>query len=254
MTALARGWPLALIVSALIGEHVAAQPRLDGVTPYRATYALFKQDKRVGESTFTLTYDAASRQYTFESRSTFRGLLRLAAPRPVIERSEFVMTGDAIRPIAFAYEDGSRRGTRNIALKFDWDSGVMTIDRREAASEVPIEPATLDRGSARVALMRDLERGKRSGTHMLADPDVVRAYDYAIESTAEIETALGEMTAHKIRQQRDGSSRHTLIWAAPSLAFVMLRMEQHREDRDTIAFVIESIEWLGGRDTPDRDD
>ena len=254
MTVLARGWLLALIVSGLIGEHVAAQPRLDGLTPYRATYALFEQDKRVGQSSFTLSYDSASRRYTFESRSRFRGLLRLAVPQPVVERSEFVMTGDAIRPIAFAYEDGTRQGKRNIALSFDWDSRMMTVSRREGVSKVPIEPATLDRGSVRVALMRDLERGQRTGTHILADPDVVRAYDYAIESTEEIVTALGEITAHKIRQQRDGSSRHTLIWAAPNLDFVMLRMEQHREDRDTIAFVIESIEWLGGGDTPDRGD
>ncbi len=82
------------------------------------------------------------------------------------------------------------------------------------------------------------------GTHVLADPDVVRTYDYVIESTESIDSALGEVTTHRIRQQRDGSSRHTLIWMAPSINFVTLRMEQHRDDRDTIAFEIESIEWL----------
>lgn len=254
MTTLVRSWPFALIVSGLLGEHVAAQPRIDGVTPYRATYAIFEQDKRVGESIFTLSYDAASRRYTFESQSGFRGWLKLAAPRPVVERSEFVMTGGAIRPMVFAYEDGTRRGRRNIALNFDWDSRVMTIDGREGVSEVPIESATLDRGSVRVALMRDLARGKHTGTHVLADPDVIRAYDYVVESTEEIVTALGEITAQKIRQQRDGSSRHTLIWAAPRLNFVILRMEQHREGRDTIAFEIESIEWLGDGETPDVSD
>ncbi len=244
MTARVRCWAVLLIVIGLGSENAPAQSPSDGITPYRATYSLFEGDKRVGQSIFTLSYDATSQQYTFESRSRFRGLLRLAAPRPVVERSEFVIADGAIRPMTFVYEDGTRRGRRNIALTFDWNAHRMTIESRENLSDEPIEPATLDRGSVRVALLRDVARGARAGTHALADPDVVRAYDYVVESTQVIETALGETTAHRVRQQRNGSSRHTLIWMAPSLSFVTLRMEQHREDRDAIAFVIESLEWL----------
>ncbi len=244
MTARVRSLTLVLLATAFVGGPVGAQPRIDGIALYRATYSLLDDDKRVGESIFTLSYDAPSQQYTFASESRFRGLLRLAAPRPVIERSEFVVTDGEIRPLAFAYADGTRRGRRDFVLRFDWDAGSMTIERREDLSVVPIEPATLDRASVRVALMRDLANGDHTGNHILADPDVVRTYDYVVESTEEIETAIGRVTAHRVHQQRDGSSRYTLIWMAPSLSFVPLRMEQHREDRDTVAFVIESIEWL----------
>ena len=91
----------------------------------------------------------------------------------------------------------------------------MTVERGEDVHDETIGPATLDRASVRVALARDVANGRPTGTHVLADPDVIRAYDYVIESTEEIETALGEVTAHRIRQRRDGSSRHTLTWLAP---------------------------------------
>ena len=244
MTTHVRRCAVLLIAAGLTGGQSLAQPHTDGIATHRATYALFDGDKRVGESVFVLTHDGASDRYTFESQSRFRGLLRLAAPRPVVERSEFVITDSTIRPIAFTYEDGSRRGRRNIALTFDWHAGTMTVEQQDEINDVAIEPGTLDRGSVRVALMRDLARGNRTGTHVLVDPDVIRPYHYVVESTEEIETGLGSVRSHRVRQQRDGSSRHTLIWLAPSLAFVILRLEQHREDRDAITFVIESVELL----------
>lgn len=244
MTRRARIWPFVLVAAGLASGKVATQPQPDNLDPYRATYTLLEGNKRVGESVFTLSYDATSQRYVFESRSRFRGLLRLAAPRPVVDRSEFVVTSDSVRPITFSYEDGTRRGRRNLALRFDWSRGMMIVQHGDNLHEEAIGPATLDRSSVRVALMREVANGHRAGTHVLADPDVIRAYDYVVEATEELETTLGVVTAHRIRQQRDGSSRHTLTWLAPSMNFVMLRMEQHREDRDAVAFVIESIEWL----------
>lgn len=253
MTAFLRRWPLLLFVAGLTSENIAAQPRTDGLTPYRATYGIFEGDKRIGQSVQTLSYDSASRRYAFDSESRFRGLLRIAAPRPVVEHSEFFIANDGIQPIAFRYADGTRGGKRNFSLSFDWSALTMTVEQRENMSEVSVEPTTIDRGSVRVALMRELARGRRSGSHVLAEPDVIRTYDYTIESTEAIETALGPVTAHRIRQERDGSSRHTLIWMAPSLGFVTLRMEQHRDDRDVIAFVVESIDWPG-EDAPGSPD
>ena len=254
MTVHVCNWALAFVVAALFAVPVSAQPQADGIVPYRATYEIFEGNKRVGRSTVTLSYDVASAQYRFESRSRFRGLLRLAAPRPVVERSDFVVAGGAIRPIMAAYEDGTRRGRRNITLKFDWSADVLAIEQRDGPGMIPLEPGTLDRGSVRVALMRDLARGYGSGIHVLADPDVIRAYSYAVESTQTIETAIGEIRAHRILQRRDGSSRHTLFWLAPNLNFLSLRMEQHRQDRDAIAFVIESVEWLEDGDFSARND
>jgi len=247
-----RGWSPILLAAALVTGPLAAQPQSDGVVPFRATYEILEGNKRIGRSTFTLSYDSATAQYQFESRSRFRGLLRLAAPRPIVERSHFVMTGGEIRPTTFTYEDGTRRGRRNVTLKFDWDTGMLAIERPDGSAAIRLEPGTLDRGSVRVALMRDLARDLGSGRHVLTDPDVIRAYNYTVESTEKIDTALGELMGRRVRQQRDGSSRHTLIWMAPSLDFLTLRMEQHRENRDTVAFVIETVEWLADDSAPSQ--
>jgi len=67
-----------------------AQSNADSLQAFRATYGLLDGGKQVGSAEFTLRYDAATARYIYESRSEFDGLLlRFAAPRPVIERSEF---------------------------------------------------------------------------------------------------------------------------------------------------------------------
>jgi hypothetical protein len=109
-----------LVSAALYHGTGAAQPDADEFTPYRAVYELFDGDKRVGRSVFSLRYDPAADRYEFETRSEFRGLLRLLAPRPIVERSLFTVVDDSIRPLEFSYRDGTWRGRRNADLRFDW--------------------------------------------------------------------------------------------------------------------------------------
>lgn len=223
-----------------------AQPANDGLAPYRAVYGLFNDGKRVGESVFRLNYEPDGGRYEFESRSEFGGLLRLAAPRPLIERSVFVIVDGRIRPLSFTYEDGSRSGRRNVNVVFDWVAQRIVADAGGVRRELPLPELSLDRASARVALTRDLAAARDHGVYAIADPDEVRSYEYHNEGTETVVTALGEMPAVKISQQRPGSSRRTVTWAAPGLRFLPVRIEQERDDSSSAAFVLESLEWLDG--------
>jgi len=235
-----------VLLLCVTGSTVAAraQDRTDGLAPHRAVYGLYNDAKRVGEAVFTLRYDAAALRYDFETRSEFSGLLRIASPRPLVEHSEFTVVGGAIRPLSFTYSDGSWRSKRNVALSFDWDHGLVTVEQAETREQIALPQGALDRASARIALMHDLAAGRLSGSYTVADPDVLQTYGYHSEGAETLDTALGEIAAEKISQQRPGSSRRTLIWAARDLGFLPVRIEQIREGRAPVSFVIESLEWL----------
>jgi hypothetical protein len=131
-----------------------------------------------------------------------------------------------------------------LTVRFDWAARAAVVARGDETATHPLPPGTLDRGSVRVALMRDLARGRETGRYTLADPDVIRQYDYRVESRGEVMTSLGTMTALKVIQERSGSSRQTIVWAAPDLHYLPVRIEQLREDRGPVAFALESVEWL----------
>ena len=78
----------------------------------------------------------------------------------------------------------------------------------------------------------------------IADPDVLRTYANRDEGIETLTSALGSLTARKISQQRQESSRRTVVWSAPDLHFLPIRIEQIREDRAALAFALEAIEWL----------
>ena len=238
---------IALLLCAASGTMSArAQHRTDGLAPHRAVYGLYNDDRRVGEAVFMLRYDTAMHRYEFETRSELTGLLRIASPRPLIEHSEFTVSGAEIRPESFSYTDGSWRGKRNVELSFDWNRNQLTVEHGGTSEQVPLPRGVLDRASARIALMHDLAAGRASGRYTIADPDVLQTYDYRSEGTEILDTPLGKIAAEKVSQQRPGSSRRTLIWAARDLGFLPVRIEQVREGHAPVSLVIESLEWLSG--------
>src|SRR5690606_34844979 len=108
-----------------------------------------------------------------------------------IERSEFTVVDGAIRPLAFRFEDGSRKGEDNFALEFDWERNVAVATRGDGRSEYPIAAGVLDRGSMQVALMRDLAQRRSPAGYRLADEASVEEYEYTANGAARIETGAG---------------------------------------------------------------
>jgi hypothetical protein len=78
---------------------------------------------------------------------------------------------------------------------------------------------------------------------VLADEDSLNTYEFAAQDDAQIETAIGTFTAQRLRQQRQGSSRHTILWLVPELRYLPVLIEQYRDGEVHTAFIIESVEW-----------
>jgi len=228
-----------------------AQSNADSLQAFRATYGLLDGGKQVGSAEFTLRYDAATARYIYESRSEFDGLLlRFAAPRPVIERSEFRVERGEIKTLAYLYRDGTRRGRRNLTLDFDWPHQQLVVAHTDDSTTLALPPHAIDRASVKLALALAARDGRRTGSHVIADPDEFRTYEFASEGMDRIRTPAGEFDAYRIKQWRAESSRQTFVWLAPALGFHAARIEQHRPDRDPVAFVLESFERLAADGSP----
>lgn len=221
----------------LLGAAHAADP---AIATYRAVYQVEYKGKSLGTSEFSVTYDAGRDVYRFESRTIPKGLLKLVAPNPVVERSEFRLDSGAIQPLEFWYEDGSRKGEDNLHVVFQWDTRVAIADGEHGRRELDVAPGVLDRGSLQVALMRDLARTGQPGRYDLADEDAVKPYEYTANGEQPIATGLGELRTLALVQQREGSSRSTWLWMAADHEYVPARIEQRRDGEIQTAFTLES--------------
>ena len=224
-----------------VGERIGAQA--DSAIPtYLATYDVEYKGKALGTAQFSVSHDAEREIYRFESQMQAKGLLKLASPKPVTQRSEFRIDGGTIQPLEFWYEDGSRKGEDNLHIVFDWDRRIATTDGEDGRRELPLEPGVLDRGAAQVALRRDLATTGHPSKYPIAEADGVRADEYAVEGEETIATGIGNVAALKLMQHREGSSRTTRVWMAPGLGYLPIRIEQHRNGELQTAFTLKSVD------------
>lgn len=231
----------ALLLPLALGVVIeAAEPQ---VASYTARYEVEFRGRVAGMAEFAVSHDERRGIYTFSSRTRARGLLRLARPNEVVERSDFVVENGQIRPLEFRYEDGSRKGEDDFHLVFDWAQGFVAVNRGGESFQLELTPGVLDRGAMQVALMRDIEATGRPGPYTVANDDELASYEYVRQDDGKIETASGTFRAQSFLQQRAGSSRTTLVWVVPELRYLPAVIEQYRDGELRTRM---SLEWVEG--------
>jgi hypothetical protein len=236
-----------VLLAALTGVVACppASPASEAIAEYTAEYEVRYKGRRVARSEFSVAAAGAD-EYLFTSSTRARGLLRLAAPNAAIERSRFVVADGSVRPLEFNYEDGSRKGEDNYAVDFDADAGRGEVRLTGPAgdSTFPYAHGLLDRGSLQVALMRDLAACRLPGPYAYVDDGGIRTYEYARLDDQATETGIGTLATVRFEQQRAGSSRRTILWLAPALAFLPVRIEQVRDGETEAVFTLEEVSGL----------
>ncbi|MEE8093078.1 MAG: DUF3108 domain-containing protein [Gammaproteobacteria bacterium] len=220
---------------------VAADP---AIRAYSAVYEVHYNNKRVGTSEFSVRYDTSRGIYRFSSSTAARGVLKIIRPRPIVERSEFVSEAGTITPLEFWFEDGSRRGHDNFHILFDWDNEVAVAETEDGRQEFPLAHGTLDRGTMQIQVMLDMAQPGSLGSYTLTDDDGLTTYDYRADGDTLLETPYGSLSTQAFIQERAGSSRRLLLWAAPELHYLPVRIEQQRDGETRSVLVLESVEWL----------
>lgn len=233
-----------MIACCVLGPLPFAELAAQSITAYEASYELVYKGRSAGESVFSVSHNAADGSYRFTSNSRLRGIIgRLVAPRPVVEESRFRFEQDRIRPVEFHYEDGSRKGEDNYEVVFDWEAGVATLTTENGSRDIALEPDALDRGTSQVAVMLDAARGTTPETYRIIDDDGLEVYEVTKLGPAATTTGIGEIETIRFSQQRIGSSRSTVLWTAPELHHLPVRIEQIRDGEPQTVFVLQSVEF-----------
>lgn len=226
----------------LAATALAASPSV-AQTPialYRASYEVRHEGRRAANAEFSVVA-AGNGEYVYRSVTEVRGLLKLIAPNPATEQSRMRLSRNDLLTLQFDYEDGSRKGEDSFSIAYDIAAREIRISRADGTQVLPYEPDLLDRGSLQVAVMRDLASCRLPGSYRWVNDDGITVYRYERLEDREADTGAGSFATMRFRQQREGSSRQSILWLAPSQSFVPVIVEQMDDGVTETVFTLSEI-------------
>lgn len=234
---------LALLIVA--GRPVAAEV---APTPdFRVGYSLYMSGFKVAkaERRFSLAEDGS---YRYRSEASTTGLIALFRDDRIVEESRGRIDGERIRPEFYKYSRTGSKKARDVSVRFDWDRNRVTNLVNGDAWQMKIEPGILDKLLYQFMIMRDLKKDKLPLTYAVADGGKVKTYHFESLGREVIDTPLGRMETVKLSRSKSNSKRELILWCAPELHYLPVKVKDLEEDNDYVA-IIHSIDGMNFDDS-----
>lgn len=217
---------LLLVACSLLATVATAAPLPD----FEASYRLEQHDLRIGTATLALQIDAQG-HYRYEFRSWPARWISWFSDDSLYESSRGTLGDDGIRPDQYDYER-SGDSQRNARLAFDWEA--MKVENHVADShwQMAIEPGTVDKLATQLGMMIALGEGKRDVTFSVADGGSLKEYRYRAIDMETLDLPTGTFRTVKVAKTRRDIDQQVIIWFAPELHYLPVRIWRRDNDDD----------------------
>ncbi|MFL1406415.1 DUF3108 domain-containing protein [Marinobacter sp. M1N3S26] len=220
---------LLLVASAPIlamDEPPEASDHLPALTPISATYGA-TMDKGLsinGSATRTLEQQPdGSWLYRFDVNSFIAD---------ITESVTFNWKNGHIQPLKYRYAlKGLMIRNRSRALNFNHTANTVSGSYEGESFNMPLMEGALDPLGFQLQLQQDLKAGKKDVTYAVADDGDFDEDRFAVIGEETQDTPFGEQRTVKVEKVRDADSkRSTLMWFAPELDYLLVRLVQVEPD------------------------
>lgn len=209
---------------------------------FDASFVLSAQGVDIGTTRWQLT-PVGDGHYVYEAHSQTVGLAKLLRDERIDERSEWRLADGGVQPLHYSYSRSGGRREREVEVRFDWDHGRVHNTLNGESWSMPLQSGTLDKLVYLLALMQDLADGIQEARYAVADGGRVKTYLLRVVKTERLATVLGDLDTVVVERRREGDDRLALVWCAPALAYLPVRIE-HREDDRIVHATLSRVDGL----------
>lgn len=221
----------ALCLAALLGLPAAAV----ALTSFRAEYDLSRGVVTLGQMSRVLVIDDDTQRYRFESTMETKGLVALFADARVVEISAGRIEPAGFVPERYSYD---KQGTKkDYELEFDYTRNLVRRSDAGAAWQAAMPTRLLDKLSYQAQLMFDLASSPQALRYDIADKSRLKEYHIQVLGSETVETGLGKFDTVKLTREKAGSKRRTVVWCAPALGWMAVKVE-HRDKRGAVTTAV----------------
>lgn len=219
------------------------QPLHAGELPpaFTANYILKKFGATVAKATFELRYE--DNRVIYESITKTTGMLSLIRNDVVTEYSVLEDTCPEPRLVEIFFEHQGGKPERNVHAFIDWNRKEASITRADKTEKRPITAPLWDPFSVKLALMRDAGKSDGPLEYTLLNRNKLEIYSFTTQGKESIKHQGKNLMTLKLEGKREESKRRTVVWLAPTMNYMPLRIEQYRDDKLDVAMELVDVRW-----------
>ena len=201
------------------------------LTGFELTYKIQAYGFSIGEIQISLTKTDTTNAYIYQNRTRALGIAKAYRSEVVSETSRFRVTQAGLVPTQYDLNDGTDNPDDDTHITFDWNAGVADSLHEGKQKHIEIELGTLDRMSADLAAILDLQAGHKPERYQVIHRNKLRIYKFEYLGEEDVKTPAGTFSTVKYRRQRPESKSSGIIWFAPALCYHVVQIESRQNDK-----------------------
>lgn len=228
----------ALLIALPVGADLPAATGEDMepmLVPYTATYNVIRNRIRVGRARVELSaLEDGVWLYRTESRTA--GLAALLRNVSIVEHSRFRVEDGWPVSLEHGYAMTGSRRDRDFHLDFDWVRRTVSGIFEGEPVEMDLPAGSVDRHTMPLTLVLDMRSGRPYPRHLvMVDRTRLREFEVRPDGVTELATEAGTFeTVRMVQQRLDKEERRFLVWLAPALGHVPVRIQSVDDEGATI--------------------
>ena len=160
------------------------------------------------------------------------------------QKARFEMNQCDVRPQSYvATNKLPFKDATSETLLFDWNDKKANYNGRGEQKTFNLETALYDPMSFFFMARCDLIAGKKQFTHALIHKGNKKDHTYKVVGTEIVETGQGNVEALIVERVRDSNKRQTRFYVAPSLDYLLVKIQHQEGWLLTIAATLKSMDY-----------
>ena len=204
---------------------------------YEATYEVLHNEFYLGDTVRSLK-KSANGGWLYRSHTEPKGVASAFVADIIDESSTIQQIGGGVRPTSYSYHQHGGKKETKFNLTFDWKAGTLSNTHNKQTST--LKAGTHDLLSFQLQLMQDIQAGKKSVNYTIADKKRVDTYKLQLTETEEIETNIKTFRAVKLVSNKIRNKMQFIIWCAPELDYLPVKVMKIEEDGDESVLLLKS--------------
>jgi len=219
------------LVTIILAIILHANVNAASIKDFTATYDLYHNQFFVGKSKRSLNTE--NQNLTFTSTAETAGIASWFFNVTITEISKLQLKNKHLNFVSYTYSEKNSDETKGYELRQDKPNNFYNSHTKQT---YPITQNLHDTLGFTVAIMQDMQEGKRNITYTIAEKDNLKKYTLKFIKKENLTTNNGEISTLKMEHYDPQTKQRFTFWCAENMNFLPIRIRNinHKGDENLL--------------------